>query len=508
MLAHRTFASAPPSARRNSRRSASGTLRRLGFATLVALGAPAAALAAVATTGTLKDGTAFRIDYPDQFNGTLLVGLDYASGNPNSAQNQALLARGYALAGTTRFVTGGWNTQGAIENQVEVVEKFKAIHGKPARAVQFGSSAGGHVGAATVQARPDVFAGAVLMCGGLSGTVGQWHAKLDAVYVAKMLIAPNDPRLPVINIPDDFATNARPAWLQTLANAQQTPEGRARIALAAVLGQLPTWSNPAKPKPAEWDLAGLQDGLYDSLAGGPLPTIGQAMSSRNEIEMRSGGNISSNVGVDYADLLERVRGSEIVRQLYREANLDLNADLETLARSPRYKADPKALVWAEPGIFTGKLKVPVLTVNNIGDNISTTASQSAFQDAVDRAGASEMLRQLYVESAGHCGFSAAETVAAVETLQHRLLTKKWDDADNPHKLNALARSLNLGAARFISYTPDYFARPFTECHLKQAKKEAKLPEPAKPGPKGPPPHAHDHGPQPPHGPGPHPHDHC
>ena len=454
-------------------------VRRLAAAMLIALGAPAAALAAVTTTGTLVDGTAFRIDYPDQFNGTLLVGLDYASGNPNSAQTQALLARGYAMAGTTRFVTGGWNTEGAIQNQVEVVVKFKAVHGRPARTVAFGSSAGGHTGAATIQARPDVFNGAVLMCGGLSGTVGQWQAKLDAVYVAKMLLAPNATNLPVINVPDDFATNARPAWLAMLANAQQTPEGRARIALAAVLGQLPTWSAGSKPKPAAWDLAALQAGLYDSLAGGPLPTIGQAMSSRNEIERRSGGNISSNVGIDYAELLSRVENSEIVRQLYREANLDLNDDLKTLARSPRYKADPKALAWAEPGIFDGELEVPVLTVNNIGDNISTVASQSAYQQEAERAGAGHMLRQLYVESAGHCGFSAAEAVAAVETLQSRLLTKKWNDSDNAHKLNALARSLNLGAARFITYEPDEFARPFTECDLKQAKRKVRLPEKVK-----------------------------
>lgn len=453
-------------------------LRRLAAAMLVALGAPAAALAAVTTTGTLADGTAFRIDYPDQFNGTLLVGLDYATSNPNSAQTQALLARGYAMAGTTRAVTG-WDVTAAIDNQVAVVEKFKATHGKAARNVVFGSSLGGHTGAAVIQARPDVFHGGVLLCGGLSGTVGQWQSKLDALYVAKMLLAPTDPNLPVINIPNDFATNARPAWLAMLANAQQTPEGRARIALAAVIGQLPTWAAGSKPKPADWDLTALQTGLYDSLAGGPLPTVGQAMSSRNELERRSGGNISSNIGVDYAEILGRVANSEIVRQLYREANLSLDDDLRTLAKSPRYKADAKAIVWTEDGVFDGELEVPVLTVNNIGDNISTVAGQAAYQDAVDRAGASHMLRQTYVESAGHCGFSAAETIAAVETLQSRLITKRWNDADNPHKLNALARSLNLGAARFISYTPDDFARPFTECDMKQVKRTLRMADKAK-----------------------------
>lgn len=449
--------------------------RRLALFVLIVLSGPAVQ-AAVTTRGTLNDGTDFRIDYPDRFNGTLLVGLDYASSDPAYAQTQALLARGYALAGTTRFVTGGWNTAGAVANQVEVVDKFASIHGRPVYTVAFGASAGGHTGAASVQARPDVFGGALLLCGGLSGTVGQWQAKLDAVYVAKMLLAPDDPNLPVIDIPDDFATRARPAWLALLANAQQTPAGRARIALAAVLGQLPAWSHPAKPRPERWDLAALQAGLYDSLAGGPLPTIGQAMSSRNEIERRSGGNISSNVDVDYAELLSRVEHADVVRQLYREAQLDLQEDLKTLARSPRYAADPKAVLWAEPGIFDGALAVPVLTMNNIGDNISTVASQTAYAEAVGRAGAADMLRQIYVESAGHCGFSAAEVVAAVETLQSRLLTQRWDDADNPHRLNAVARSLDLGPARFIAYEPDRFARQFTACDLQQVKRKLKVGE--------------------------------
>ena len=141
----------------------------------------------------------------------------------------------------------------------------------------------------------------------------------------------------------------------------------------------------SKPQPADFDLAALQDGLYDSLAGGPLPLIGQAMSSRNEIERRSGGNISSNVGVDYADLLRRSGRAELVDALYREAGLDLAADLGTLAKAPRVSADAKAATWAAPGVWTGDLRVPVLTVNGIGDNISPVSGQDAYQREIGRA---------------------------------------------------------------------------------------------------------------------------
>jgi hypothetical protein len=218
------------------------------------------------------------------------------------------------------------------------------------------------------------------------------------------------------------------------------------------------WSDPRKPQPAASDLAGLQAGLYDSLAGGPLPTVGQAMSSRNEIERRSGGNISTNAGVDYARQLAQVSGSELVRELYRQAGLDLAADLETLRRAPRVTADRAALAWTASGTWDGKLAMPVLTVNGVGDNISPVAGQQAYESIVRSAGRSEMLRQVYTNTAGHCGFSAAEGVAAVETLMARLKTGQWGDTTNPYTMNTLAQSLNLGPARFIPYVPDVFVR--------------------------------------------------
>lgn len=437
------------------------SLRRVcGASVLVAIVClPGAAGAETRTsTGELPDGTAYRIDVPDPWNGILLVGLDYAAGrSASSPQSQALLARGYGLAGTTRLVTG-WEVEESIANQIATVDIATRLYGRPDRTIVFGASLGAHTGAATIQARPERFDGAVLMCGGLAGAVGLWNSKLDALFVAKTLLAPGDASFPVIGIPDDFATTARPRWLAMLAEAQETPEGKARIALAAVLAQLPTWSDRRKPQPSPSDLAGLQEGLYDSLAGGPLPVVGQAMSSRNEIERRSGGNISSNVGIDYGEMLVRVGGADLVRELYRQARLDLDADLETLRSAPRVTADAAALAWTAAGTWNGRLEVPVLTLNGVGDNISPVAGQQAYEAAAQAAGRAEMLRQVYTNTAGHCGFSAAEGVAAVETLVTRLRTGEWGDLTDPSTMNSLAESLDLGESRFIPYTPEEFLR--------------------------------------------------
>ncbi|MGE3404775.1 MAG: alpha/beta fold hydrolase [Vicinamibacterales bacterium] len=423
----------------------------------VAAAAPAQTAGSLTTSdGKHPDGTAWRIDVPGNWNRILLVGLDYAASPPNAA-SQGLLARGYAMAGTTRLVTG-WDVSASIANQLATIDRFTEKHGQPERVFVLGSSLGAHTGAATIQAHPERFQGAVLMCGGLAGAVGLWDSKLDALFVAKTLLAPNDPSTPMIRIPADFAETARPAWLKMLAAAQETPAGRARIALAAVIAQLPTWSNARKPQPAASDRAALQVGLYDSLAGGPLPVVGQAMSSRNEIERRSGGNISSNVGVDYAALLQRSGNADLVAALYREAGLELQADLATLAGAPRISHDASARAWAAPGVWNGALTFPVLTLNGIGDQISPVAGQEAYQQVVTRAGKGELLRQLYTNTAGHCGFSAAETVTAVEALRERVATGRWGDLD-AERLNATAQVLNLGAARFQRFAPPTFLRP-------------------------------------------------
>ena len=103
------------------------------------------------STGMLPDGTAYRIDVPAQWNGTLLIGLDYAAGMPNPT-SVALLARGYAMAGTTRLVTG-WDVSQSIANQLSVIDLVGQRHRAPARVFVLGSSLGAHTGAATIQAQ-------------------------------------------------------------------------------------------------------------------------------------------------------------------------------------------------------------------------------------------------------------------------------------------------------------------------------------------------------------------
>lgn len=435
---------------------------------------PAGFDAAAEASGTLEDGTEWRIDVPENFNGTLLIGLDYAGGQYRNQESATLLGQGYALAGTTRLITG-WDTEASIANQQAVLDLVEQQFGVPQHTIAYGRSLGAHTASAIVHYHPERFDGALLACGGLAGVVGMWNQKLDAMFVIKTLLATDNPNYPVMNVPDDFAERARPAWIAMLAEAQATPAGKARIALAAVLGQLPVWADGGKDLAEPFDLDGLQDGLFDSLAGSPLPLAGQAMSSRNELTRRSGGSISFNTNVDYRTMLRNLANADIVYELYRLAGLDIETDLDKLAEAPRVSADVDALQWAATQVWHGNLPFPVLTMNNIGDNISAVAAQESFQRTVNRRGDPELLRQVYVNSAGHCGFSPAETATAIDTLVDRLDSGSWDDTTNHFTMNSKASLLEAGEARFIDYTPETFQRHFDICDL-MAYDEIEIPD--------------------------------
>ena len=414
--------------------------------------------------GTLPDGTAYQFAVPRNWNRVVLVDLDFAARGLDAPLTARLLEMGFARGGTTRLVTG-WNIRQAIDNQARALAIFKAAFGPVRWAIASGNSMGGFVSAGVAQVHPDKFDATVAFCGGLGGAVGQWNQKLDTVFTLKELLFPTA-GLPVINIPPDVP-GAQQAWINALAGAQATAEGRARIGLAAAIGQLPAWGvapgGEPTPRPDRHDTTALQEGMYLALAGGPLPYIGQAMSSRRQIEQLSGGNPSWNTGVDYARQFHTARPEHrrAVRELYRQAGLDLRADLARLNATPRISADPSAVDYLTRGIvFTGRLRIPVLTINNIGDQISTVAQQHAYGAIVRAGGNARLLRQTYVESVGHCAFTPAEQTAAILTMIQRLRTGHWPST-SPRAMNARVAALDPASeGRYVTYRPERFNRPF------------------------------------------------
>ena len=421
-------------------------------------------------TGVLGAAT-YEIDVPGTWNGTLfLYSHGYvAPGGGNRAQSAPafarkwLLDRHFAAAGSA-YSTTGWAVEDALKDQMALLDFFARNVGKPTRVIAWGHSLGGLITAGLIQLHPDRFAAAMPMCGVLSGSIATWNVELDSTYAFKTLLAPQS-QLELVHITDGFAE--LDLAQKVLTAAQQTPPGQARLALVAAVADLPGWFSPAQPEPAADDYAGqgAAQWLWISPTG-----FGYAFPGRLELEQRAGGNPSWNVGVDYGALLAASVDRAEVEALYAKAGLDLQQDIRTLNAGTRIKADPAAAAYLDRNLsLDGNLSVPVMSMHTTGDGLVIAANEAAYSRAVASTGKQDMLRQVFVHRAGHCTFTAAETIAALQVLLKRLDSGQWDDsALQPAPLNAAA--LAQGSANqlfgipfdpsFVSYTPASYPRPF------------------------------------------------
>ncbi|MGC1635474.1 MAG: hypothetical protein WA744_08485, partial [Candidatus Acidiferrales bacterium] len=160
--------------------------------------------------------------------------------------------------------------------------------------------------------------------------------------------------------------------------------------------------------------------------------------------------------------------------LYQTAGLSLERDLDELNQAARIKENPNAVKYLEQNIiFNGQIDIPVLTLHTKGDGLVVVENETAYKDVVDRVDDNRrFLRQTFVDRAGHCAFTPAETIAAVETLLKRLETGRWPEID-ANLLNgdaaALGPDFNIFSVdgvvvpvspAFIDFTPAHYLRPF------------------------------------------------
>jgi len=450
----------------------------LAAAAVMFLGIAGSARAQAGVTthaGSLPDGATYLIEVPANWNGTLfLYSHGYVvPGAPNRAKDVGdpftrlfMLASGYALAGSS-FATTGWSLHEALPDQIAVLDLFNLVVGHPKRTIAWGHSLGGMITAGLIQTHPHRFDASLPMCGVLSGGVATWNTALDSEFAFKTLLAPGT-GLQVVNITDPLANLKLAEGL--LAQAQGTPQGRARLALAGAFGNLPGWFTPLSAEPAEDDFAGQEMNQFLWQQQVDFPFV---FAFRAELEARAQGNVSWNTHVNYRKQLERSISREEVRALYKQAGLSLDADLDTLEDAARISADPEAVHYLERNIiFDGEIHFPVLTLHTKGDGLVVVQNESAYRKVVDEAGNGEFLRRTFVDRAGHCTFTPAETIAAVQTLVNRLDTGRWHDLDATD-LNKAAAALGPGfnvfgtaqgivpvAPAFIDFNPSRYLRPF------------------------------------------------
>jgi predicted esterase len=416
-------------------------------------------------TGSFADGATYLIQVPNPWNGTLLLYSHgyVVPGAPNPARDvgdpltgQWLLDHGYALAGSS-YATTGWAIEQAIPDQIETLDTFNQLVGTPTRTIAWGHSLGGMVTAGLLQEDPERFTAALPMCGVLAGGVGAWNEGLDGAYAIQQLLG-GGTALQVVHITNPANLGLAEALLFA---AQSTPLGRARIALSAALGDVPGWFDPASSEPAANDYAAqeLNQFQWETQVDAPF-----GFALRAELEARAGGNPSWNTGVNYEKQLENSIDFAEVKALYDQAGVSLDADLATLAAAPRISADQSAVDYLTRNIvFNGHLDGrPVLTMHTTGDGLVPNQDEQAYRSVVQDAKDSQLLRQSFVHRAGHCSFTPAETISALQALVQRIDTGKWstDSGTLDATAAALGPALNPAAPAFIDFEPTPFLRPY------------------------------------------------
>ncbi|NHC12949.1 alpha/beta hydrolase family protein [Motilibacter deserti] len=414
-------------------------------------------------TGALADGAAYRLEVPPAWNGTVVLyshGLRFpGEDNPpetaaSDASRQWMLDNGYALAGSS-YAGTGWAVEEAVDDQLGTLDAFTARVGAPTRTIALGESLGGLVTTALVERHPERFDGGLSLCGLHAGGPALWDSYLDGAYVLRTLL-PESGAVRITGVDDPLGN--LDAAQRILSDAAATAAGRARIALAAAVMQVPGAVDPLAPFPA--DAAGRAAARLAWMTES-FPVF--AFAERGELEARAGGNPSTNVGVDYERMLRDSEQRSDVRALYRAAGLDLDDDLATLAAAPRVAADPVARTYlsAHGGLTNAPAK-PLLTLHGTADGLVPSSHERAY---AERAGRPELLRQAFVDRPGHCTFTSAEIVSAFGALQERLDSGVWHV--KPAFLNQraaeLGPELNTGAGipvapAFVRHHPLAFPR--------------------------------------------------
>ena len=425
-------------------------------ASVVASPGTAASAAPTVATGTLDNGAAWRAEVPADWNGkVVLFAHGFRPGPANPAWDagfdptaQELIRRGYAVASSSYAATG-WALETAVQDQLDTLAAFEQRFGEADRVIAMGRSMGGLVTSLMAEVPGAGIDGAVSTCGLVGGGVALNNYQLDAAHAAAELLLPGqDVQLTGFTAPGQSDATIT-ALREALEEARGSAEGRARIALVAALLHTPTELDGVDAEDPEV-LAAAQAELV-------LQTLPTVIERRHTIVEAAGGDSGWTAGVDYARLLRSSDQRHQVRHLYRLAGLDLATDLGTLSRSADIAPDEDGLEWMlQTSTPTGELQVPVLATHTLVDLLAPVEYQEEYAETVRRAGGQSLFRQAFVDREGHCAFTVAENVAAVEAMDERLETGRWGSLARTASLQRSAESLDLDGAAFVDHRPDEF----------------------------------------------------
>lgn len=364
-------------------------------------------------------GAGYQIEVPDDWNGSLVVwahgyrGTDLELTVEEHPLRQLLIAYGYAWAASS-YSRNDYDVTTGVQDTHALTKRFNGIVGKPDRVYISGASMGGHITAVAVEQYPKTYDGALAVCGALAD-VEQFDYLMDFNVAAQQLglgasTFPVEPipylfgQVPVIKknleaFPDSWPFVLNPTG-ENLKNLTELRSGgvRPNYDLAWLF-----WNFPAA-------LGGPGDFLFQ------LGTLGNTL-------VRSPGVVVDNYNVVYQFDTDPALSPE---------EMEFNDDVF------RQMADPQARNnngLAQVPVTTGDLRVPMVTLHNLGDLFVPVINEIEYAERVKERGNSYWLVQRAVRGVFHCDFTFAEFSTAFFDLVDwvelgvKPLGDDWLDAD-------------------------------------------------------------------------------
>ena len=342
--------------------------------------------AAGCADGTLESGALYRVCFPDEWNGDMVV---YAHGyvRPNDPVglppdvvgditiSSTINALGYAFA-TTSYRANGLIADVAVDDLTELDETIRARYRPdPSRTFIVGASEGGLVATLALEQEPDRYAGALAAC----GPIGDFALQIDWIGDFRTVFNYFFPGV----IPGNAAES--PAEVQANWESVYVP------AVIAALQDDPL---------ATAQLISVTDAPVDlddpeTIGETVIGLLWYTVFSVEDAQDRLGGQPYDNSSREYGGSAD---------------DAALNAGVE------RFTADLPAREALGRFETSGMLAKPLVTLHTDGDPIVPIVHQELYADKVEAAGAAALLDTRPVDRYGHCTFQQGELVSAFSAL--------------------------------------------------------------------------------------------
>lgn len=349
-------------------------------------------------------GAGYRIEVPDNWNGDLVI---WAHGfreiNPtdpayleltvdNHPLRELLVPLGYAWAASS-YRRNDYDVTSGVQDSHALTKRFSGIVGKPDRVYFTGASMGGHITAVAIEQYPNSYDGALPICG-VVGDFEEFDYFLDFNVSAQQLGTGNS-FFPVD--PFQYALVTVPAIKANLEGAQ-----------------------------GGWPIILNMDGenlksLTELRSGGERPNFDEAWVFWNSIPgLVSGlpGNFLFDLGTTDGTIIRSpgvaADNYDVVYQFDTDPALTA-AEEAFNAIVFRRMADPQARNrngLAQAPVITGDIRIPVLTLHNLGDLFVPVHNEIEYASRVKARGNSDLLVQRAIRGVGHCDFSGIELATA------------------------------------------------------------------------------------------------